>query len=302
MKEHVEHFVLHMVSVAGLSPHTVKAYKNDLSDFLRFLERLEIEDAADIDNRVLRTYLAQLQSRGLSGVTIARKRASIRSFFKFLEGRGVIDKNPSSSLASMKTERRLPRHLTESELEKALTDSEESKTTQRDIAIIELIYAAGLRVSELVSLDLQDLDMGKRVIKVLGKGKRERLVPFHKIAAKRLAEYMKGERSEIVKCADIGKKNNIQADALFLNKRGGRLSDRAVRNIVKDYFEKSGIDADVHPHMLRHSFATHVLNGGADLRSVQELLGHIDLATTQIYTHVSKKRVKTIYFRSHPRC
>jgi integrase/recombinase XerC len=219
---------------------------------------------------------------------VARKLSSLRTFFKYLQREGVLKKNPASLLMTPKLDKTLPHFLTEDEAARLVEAPAESRISDyRDRAIFETLYSAGIRVSELVGLDLQDVDLIGNIIKVRGKGRKERMVPVGDKAVEAIRAYL-----------DIRKKSS---EAVFLNPSGKRLTARSVRNIINKHIAKTAIQQKVHPHMLRHSFATHLLNRGADLRSVQELLGHVNLSTTQIYTHLTTEKLKKIYDNAHPR-
>ena len=267
------------------SKHTILNYRKDLSECLEFLKDTPVEK---IDYMQLRRYFASLREKEYRPRTLARKLSALRSFFKFLQREDVVDSNPAALMQSPKLDKNLPKFLSEEDMVRFLdAPIDEKKMGKRDCAILETLYSTGMRVSELVGLDVGDVDLFGNIVKVLGKGKKERLVPIGNKAVKAIHEYL-DERG-------------ARAGALFLNNRGGRLSDRSVRNIVDKYVLKSAVQQNISPHVLRHSFATHLLDHGADLRSVQELLGHVNLSTTQIYTHVSTDRLKRVYDQAHPR-
>ncbi|HRZ67399.1 MAG TPA: tyrosine recombinase XerC, partial [Candidatus Omnitrophota bacterium] len=230
-----------------------------------------------------------------SKVSIARKIASIRSFFKFLFREGIIKNNPASSLSTPKRDKHLPKFLDEKEIVLLLeSPGKEDEAGLRDGAILETLYSTGIRVSELVGLNIDTVDQIGGVIKVYGKGKKERIVPIGDRALQAIRDYLKKRRASNTKDTHAGK-------ALFFNKNGGRLTDRSIRRIINKYITKTSIQQKISPHTLRHSFATHMLDHGADLRSVQELLGHANLSTTQIYTHITTERLKSAYTKAHPR-
>jgi tyrosine recombinase XerC len=264
-------------------------YSIDLKSLSEFLKDEPIEK---VDYVVLRRYLASLKELNLSKVSIARKIASIRSFFKFLFREGIIKANPASSLSTPKRDKHLPKFLDEKEIVLLLeSPGKEDESGLRDAAILETLYSTGIRVSELVGLNIGSVDQIGGVIKVLGKGKKERIVPIGDRALQAVRDYLKKRRL-------AGGKDDR---ALFFNKNGGRLTDRSVRRIINKYILKTSIQQKISPHTLRHSFATHLLDHGADLRSVQELLGHANLSTTQIYTHITTERLKSAYEKTHPR-
>jgi len=267
------------------SAHTILNYRLDLKDFKNFLGDLAPEK---IDYLVLRKYLATLKEKNLTNRSIGRRISALRSFFKFLTREGFLKTNPILSLSSPKQEKHLPLFLTEEEVSKLIEAAiPKDERGLRDKAILETFYSTGIRISELTGLNIRDADFIGGIVKVMGKGKKERIVPIGDLAIAAIREYL-GKRKK-------------QADVLFLNKSGKRITTRGVRNVVRKYIRLAGIKQGVSPHTLRHSFATHLLNRGADLRSVQELLGHVNLSTTQIYTHLTTERLKSVYNKAHPR-
>lgn len=275
------------------SPHTIASYRRDLLQMASFLERKKIP-LQKIDNVLLRTFLADLFERGMKKSTIARKLAAMRSFFQFCLRMKWIADNPAKIVATPKQDRYLPSFLSEEEVEIFLDLPQSDRPRDlRDRALLELLYATGLRVSELVGIDRDDLNFSERLIRVKGKGKKERIVPFGKTAEERLAEYLK-KRALI-------NRGSIDEQAVFLNYRGQRLTARSVERIVDKHIEKSATRRKISPHSLRHSFASHLLSRGADLRAIQEFLGHESLATTQKYTHMNLKQLLEVYRKSHPR-
>jgi integrase/recombinase XerC len=289
MQRYIDKFKGYLTVERNYSAHTVKNYAGDLVEFSKFLEGASLEK---IDYLTVRKYLAHLRSRNISKRSVARKLSSLRTFFRFLVRDGYIKNNPVSSISAPKLDKKLPIFLDEQSVLKLLTSPDE-KTFHgaRDRAVLETLYGAGIRVSELVGVDIEDVDFISGVIKVLGKGRKERLAPIGDKAVNAIREYMAFRNT--------GKETDKKA--LFLNKTGKRLTDRGVRNIIDKYIKRLSIKERVSPHTLRHSFATHLLNRGADLRSVQELLGHKNLSTTQIYTHVTMERLKSVYDKAHPR-
>lgn len=285
MDRYVEKFVRYLEIERNYSPHTVMNYRLDLADFGKFLGEALIEK---VDYLFLRKYLAALKEKKLGSASIMRRLSALRSFFRFLNREGFLKTNPMSGMSSPKRQKRLPSFLTEEEvvrlIESAIPRDERSR---RDRAILETFYSTGIRISELVGLSVDDMDFISGVAKVKGKGKKERIVPIGEVALKTLKEYLKARRKK--------------SDALFLNKNGRRISDRGVRDIVEKYIRLASIKQGISAHTLRHSFATHLLNRGADLRSVQELLGHANLSTTQIYTHLTTEKLKQVYDKAHPR-
>ena len=293
--ELVPAFLEHLRSERNLSPETLRAYERDLRDFMAHLgTRVRL---CEVDHLVLRTYLAQLRRRGLSRRYIARKMSSIRSFFRYLAREGVVQYNPTTMVSSPKLDRRLPRIVTRDEMERLLTAPPPGTPLgMRDRAMLELLYASGVRISELVSLDLGAVDLDTGILRVSGKGGRERVALMGRPAVTALRRYMNRGRPAL-----LARGSGSAREALFLNARGGKLSVRGARFIVARWIARAGVDGRATPHTLRHTFATHLLDGGADLRAVCELLGHMSLSSTQIYTHVSREKLARVYARSHPR-
>ncbi len=282
----------------GFSEHTLRAYHKDLLQFDNFLKTEKRVDLKDVNHLLLRKFLAVLRSKKYSKTTIARKLASIRSFFKYLIQEGELVSNPFEALRTPKLDKKLPHFLSISDVGVLLkTPDHTTLSGLRDMAILETLYSTGVRVSELVGLDDNDIDYFGGMIKVLGKGKKERLVPIGTHAIKAIKEYNN------LKLKDMKfKSKGVSAGGpLFLNKLGNRLTARSVARSLDKYLKMSGINLLTSPHTFRHSFATHLLDEGADLRSVQEMLGHSNLSTTQVYTHISTERLKSVYEKSHPR-
>jgi len=281
----IERFVRYLEIEKNYSPHTILNYRLDLDDFLKFLGESPIES---VEYLLLRKYLAILKEKKLGSRSMARHLSTLRSFFKFLTREGFLKSNPILSVASPKLDKHLPQFLTEEEVFRLIESSvPKDEMGLRDRAILETFYSTGMRISELCSLSQDDLDFIGGVVKLKGKGKKERIAPIGDKAISSLRDYLE--------------KRKRQASAVFLNKRGTRITDRGVRNIVGKYLKASGMKKGVSPHTLRHSFATHLLNRGADLRTVQELLGHANLSTTQIYTHLTTEKLKNVYDKAHPR-
>lgn len=285
-KRFVERFLKYLEIEKNCSPHTLKNYQKDLEQFDQFSSGIHPQN---VDHLLLRRFLMELTSRGLSKRSIARKLSSLRSFFKFLVKEGFIKDNPATVLFTPKLDKHLPSFLTEEEA-RALVESphDDKWPSLRDRAILETLYSSGIRASELVGLNVDDLDFISGIVKVRGKGKKERIVPVGEIALQSIKKYISSCPFKINK-------------AVFVNKNGRRLSDRYLRMLVKKYLKKAAVNKKISVHSLRHSFATHLLNRGADLRSVQELLGHKDLSTTQIYTHLTTEKIKQLYKTYHPR-
>ncbi len=295
MFENINKFREFLISERNYSEHTVRAYITDLKELKSFLENRESPDGKDIDVSHLeeieiRAYIAWLYKKN-SRTSISRKLASIRAFFQFLIREGSTVTNSAKLVPTPKGERRLPAFLTVDEVFKLVdTPEKDSGMGLRDRAILELFYSSGLRVSELVGINLIDLSLGASVVKVLGKGGKERIVPLGSKALDAIRNYIE-KRDDC----------NPKGDFLFVNSRGGRLTVRSVARIVKKYAVISGIPKNVTPHVLRHTFATHLLGSGADLRAIQEMLGHKSLSTTQRYTHTSIEKIMEIYDKTHPR-
>lgn len=293
----VDHFVEFIQGVKNLSPHTVHNYRRDIEQFLDYLRRLKPGDfqLTAMDAYLARRYLASLVSREYSRKSVARHIAALRSYGRYLCREQLIEINPFIGIRTPKLERRLPQYLDIPELDDLMRLPLRNPLGLRDAAILELLYGAGIRVSELTSLTLSKLELNDQYLLVFGKGAKERIVPFGKMAQSALTSYLMESRPLLIK------KSGSNTEAVFLNHNGTSLSDRSVRRILEKYIAQLAIRKRVTPHTLRHSFATHLLDHGADLRSVQELLGHVSLTTTQIYTHVSSERLLAVYRNSHPR-
>lgn len=281
----------------NVSPHTVNNYRRDIEQFLEFLRRLSAGDFMfkAVDVFLARRYLASLVSRDYSRKTVARHIAALRSFFRYLCRVQLIDSNPFVGIRTPKLEQRLPQFLDMPEMEDLLKLPPPTVLGRRDSALLELLYGAGVRVSELVGLSLRNLDLSEQYILVFGKGSKERIIPIGRMAVKAISSYLQESRPS------LQRKHAESTDALFLNHNGTPLSDRSVRRILDKYVTSLAVHKRVTPHTLRHSFATHLLDNGADLRSVQELLGHVSLKTTQVYTHISSERLLSVYRNAHPR-
>ena len=293
----IDHYVDFLRIRKNFSSHTIEAYQKDLFDGLEFFARvLKVSEEellpTAIDGKLLRQYLAQLYQRKLSRATVARRLAAWRTFFRFLFNEGLVGNNPIQRVNNPKQEKKLPQFMYPEETKHLVEAPDESRLGIRDKALLELLYASGIRVSELVSLNLNQLDLGRGYLRVMGKGSKERIVPIHQQAIAALKLYLQSVRP-FVALRDC--------QAVFVNYQGNRLSDRGIRKIVAKYCQQLGLKEGISPHTIRHSFATHLLDNGADLRSVQELLGHVSLSTTQLYTHVTKKKLKKVYKLSHPR-
>lgn len=302
--ETVGDFLKVLADQRQLSEHTVSAYRRDLKDLQEFLtEYLGTPDWPweDVDRLSLRSFLGACLRRGLSKRTISRKLSAVRAFFSYLHLEGRVPTNPARSVRAPKMEKHLPGHLTRSDVQAVfqLAESraaENSLVGTRDLVILELLYGSGLRLSELHDLNLPDLDLAGEQMKVRGKGKKERIVPVTRRTMQAIRRY-EPRRDEVLAAGAAGR----DPRALLLNTRGGRLSRRSIQRAVRGYLERAAADQGLSVHSLRHTFATHLLDAGADLMAVKELLGHVSLSTTQIYTHTSRERLKKVYKQAHPR-
>lgn len=290
MKKNVASFLNFLAAEKNASPHTVKNYRIDLREFSLFLKEKDCREVTYLD---IRSFLAYLKGRTYSRSSISRKLACLRSFFKYLARENLLETNPAAGIQTPKREKRLPQFLNPEEVIRLLeAPAKNTWEEKRDKAILETLYSSGLRVSELVGLNQEDVDVFGGLVRVRGKGKKERIVPLGQMALKALQSYVEHKPSR-------DHRNALKAP-LYLNRSGGRLSDRSIRRMILKYTRRIALNKEVSPHTLRHSFATHMLDRGADLRSVQELLGHENLSTTQIYTHVTTKRLKEAYDAAHP--
>ncbi len=292
-----DRFIDYLVLERGASAHTCRAYRKDLELFAAFLQEQGLaRDVTKIDYLTIRLYLGHLyQARQIKRASVVRKLACLRTFFKYLKREGIVKKNPARMVAIPKGGKDLPHALTVDEAFRILDcPDSNSPLGSRDRAILEFLYSSGLRVGELTALSLSDLDLGAGMVRVLGKGSKERVVPIGSKAVEALKLYLT-RRGELLTRGDRA------SQYLFLNHRGGRLSARSVGRMIKKYLLQGGIVKETTPHTFRHSFATHLLDAGADLRGIQELLGHASLSTTQKYTHVSSAKLMEIYDRTHPR-
>ena len=301
MKEHINSFISFLKNEKNYSNNTIISYKNDLLQLLNYLEDCKIikrNNIQYIDRIIMRKYIVYLNKCDYSARSICRKISTIRSFFKFILREGIVKINPTINLFTPKIDRKLPFFLYLQEINKLIeTPPGNTIFGMRDRAILELLYGTGMRVGELVNLNVNDIDLYEKTVRVFGKGSKERILPLGNPSIKAIQEYITG-RSLFIKNIPIIK-NDL--NAFLLNRFGGRLSARSIRRIIIKYMKIAGLNKKVSPHVLWHSFATHLLGGGADLRSVQDLLGHESLSTTQIYTHITKERLKIVYKKSHPR-
>lgn len=288
MQGHIKKYLEHIEHNRNFSSQTLRAYRNDLYQYLSFLVGEGCSDLESVTRLLLRSFLAYLKKQNYSKTTIARKLVAIRSLYKFLCREGILKSNPAENIRAPKLEKNLPGFMSVKQTE-TLIDLPVLNTVSgiRDRAILETLYSTGMRVSELVGTDIDDIDFSNEVVKVKGKGRKERLQPIGNHALDAIRLYLD--------------KRDFDNKALFLNRRGGRLTERSVARMLEKYVKMAGMSLNISPHTFRHSFATHLLDSGADLRSVQELLGHANLSSTQIYTHITTERLKQVYDKAHPR-
>ncbi|MTI94851.1 MAG: site-specific tyrosine recombinase XerD [Firmicutes bacterium] len=294
MEQLVENYLSHLKVERGLATNTLDSYRRDLGKFVRYLRQRGLKRIADVDRRQIIAYMDDLHKQGRAAATISRNLAAIRSFYGFLTAENLVETNPSRELDSPRIPKRLPEVLTIEQVGKLL---EQPCTTSaaglRDKAMLELLYATGIRVSELVDLNVDDLNLKMGFLRCTGKGSRERIVPLGQTAVECLDKWLTSGRGHMVRSA--------QEEAVFVNIHGRRLTRQGFWKLLKKYVTAAGIRGEITPHTLRHSFATHLLENGADLRSVQEMLGHADISTTQIYTQVTGNHLREVYRRFHPR-
>ncbi|MDB5083948.1 MAG: xerD [Bacilli bacterium] len=290
----IDRFIHFLAVEKGLAANTLESYQRDLVGYISFLKTGGNEDLNQTRRTHIIGYLSTLQKKGRSASTLSRNLASMRAFYSFLMRDGLIDTDPTVNLESPKLDKKLPRVLSIDEMESLLNRPDITTAPGlRDKAMLELLYASGIRVSELVSLKVVDVNLNMGYLKCLGKGSKERIIPIGSVALKQVGDYLILSRPKMIK--------NPSESALFLNHHGACLSRQGFWKIIKKYASLARITSDITPHTVRHSFATHLLENGADLRSVQEMLGHSDISTTQIYTHVTKTRLKEVYSKTHPR-
>jgi integrase/recombinase XerC len=321
MKQAIEKFLLHLRDERNASAHTLRNYRSDLAQFRDYLTvpdrrgRTSEPRLAGVDHLLIREYLGHLYNQSRQKTSVARKLAALRSFFKYCVREGLLEENPARLVRTPRLPQRLPSVPTAEQVNRFLDtcaefsppsrrgaatqkrDAEARRLIRRDRALLELLYASGLRASELVGLDLRDIDRKEQMLRVRGKGRKERLVPYGSKAAAALERYLE-VREELLSAADAGRAGE---EWVFLNQRGQRLGTRSLGQVVKKYARLFDPNWDLHPHVLRHAFATHLLTEGADLRAIQELLGHRSLSTTQKYTSVSIKQLMEVYDKTHPR-
>lgn len=302
LNESFNQFLQHLKYERNVSPHTLRNYASDLEQFRGYLLQIEKRDdvpVAEIDRLTIREWMASLHSQDKKKTSIARKLASLRTFFQFLIREGKLESNPAKMVATPKIERKLPNHLSMEDAVRFIeTPDINTDLGRRDRAIIEFLYATGIRVGELVNIDQKDIDFRERMVRVMGKRKKQRIVPFHEPALQALVHYLEETRPIFL--------NNCPAamrdpQACFLNYQGTRITTRSVGRMIDKYIKQCANIHNISPHSLRHTFATHLLDSGADLRDIQELLGHARLSTTQIYTQVSMEKMIEVYDRAHPK-
>jgi integrase/recombinase XerC len=325
VKETLRDFLAFLKLNRNASVHTVRAYDGDVSQFLTYMSaechrpRPDLQPA-EITRPIIRGFLADLFRQGESRATAARKLAAVRSFLRYLKRQGLIESDPGLLVSTPKREQKIPRHLEVDEMTRLLETPDVSQPLgRRDRAILELLYASGLRLSELTGLDLEDINLGSRMVRVMGKGRKERLVPFNRSAAAAIRAWLPDRQALLTQAeqargpvevapktrrgSKVGERKvpTGHEGGLFLNYRGTRLSSRHVHRLVRHYVAACSTRFGISPHALRHSFATHLLEAGADLRAIQELLGHVRLGTTQRYTHVNAAQLMAVYRQAHPR-
>jgi integrase/recombinase XerC len=288
----IEAFLRHLDKERNASPHTVRAYATDLAQLAAHMRAELGHDAEprDVDHLMVRSFLARLHEAGVKKVSASRKLASVRTFFRYLCREGILQSNPARVILSPRLERRIPTHLEEMDVATLLDVPAEDDAAKRAQALLEMLYATGVRCAELVGMDVTAVDLENRMVRVLGKGRKERIIPFGQRAQEALRAYL-----------PVRQAARPESDALFVNVHGVRLTDRAVRRILATRLKDIALGRRATPHTLRHSFATHLLQRGADLRSIQELLGHASLSTTQRYTHLNTRQILAVYAKAHPR-
>ena len=315
MREHLKAFLQYLKLNRHVSPHTVRAYDTDVTQYLAFIasetgKKMSELTPADLDMTTVRAHVTDLNKAGKARASVGRKLSALRTFIKYLRREDIIEHDPAAMAVAPKRDQTIPVHLSEPEIERLIeTPNTGDPLGRRDRAMLELFYASGLRLSELVAIDLEDLNLSDRMVRVMGKGAKERIVPFNQSTAAALKAWMK-DRAAILGSRESGvgsrqvvgnRKRKAPSDPLFINYRGTRLTGRSVDRLLRKYVAQCSTRMGISPHALRHSFATHLLQRGADLRAIQELLGHARLSTTQRYTHVNAAQLIDVYRKSHPR-
>lgn len=294
MEQMVDTYMLHLKVERGLAQNTLDSYRRDLNKFTRYLRRNDVNTLDDVDRRTIMSFMEDLHNQHRAPATISRNLAAIRSLYSFLIVENLVNTNPATELDTPKIPKRLPNVMTVSQVATLLEQPNiRTPAGLRDKAMLELLYATGIRVSELVDLNIVDVNLEMGFLRCLGKGSKERIVPMGKTAIEAVGSYLQKGRGKLLR--------NSEEQAVFLNVHGGRLTRQGFWKILKKYVRQAGFQGDITPHTLRHSFATHLLENGADLRSVQEMLGHSDISTTQIYTQVTAIHLRDVYQQSHPR-
>ncbi|HEU4759933.1 MAG TPA: site-specific tyrosine recombinase XerD [Dehalococcoidia bacterium] len=298
MRKSLEEFLAFLSVEKGASGNTVAAYRNDLQQLADFIDAKPGADGWQATDRsIIQDFILDLKQRGYTETSVARKVAAVRSFFAFLTAEGAISNNPTEGLSSPRVGKTLPKAISPNEVDELLEQPARRSTPEakRDRAMLELLYATGMRVTELVSLDMGNLNLDPRApyVRCMGKGAKERTIPIHDQAVEALVDYLEDGRPLVVR--------NKNEQALFVNRRGERLTRQGFWLILKGYAKSANLSRDITPHTLRHSFATHMLRGGMPLRNVQEMLGHANISTTQVYTHLTSEHVREVYERAHPR-
>jgi integrase/recombinase XerC len=316
MRDHLKAFLQYLKLNRHLSPHTVRAYENDVTQYLAFVagktgKKMSELEPSDLEMSSARAHLAGLNSAGKARSSVARKLSALKTFVRYLRREEVIEHDPTAMAVAPKRDQTIPVFLSEAEMTRLIeTPNTADPLGRRDRAILELFYASGLRLSELVAVDLEDVNMSGRMVRVMGKGRKERLLPFNQSAAAALRAWMKDRaamlagrppKAAVAPKRPKGAKADPSRDPLFINYRGTRLTDRSVDRLLRKHVAQCSTRMGISPHALRHSFATHLLQRGADLRAIQELLGHAALSTTQRYTHVNAAQLIDVYRKSHPR-
>jgi integrase/recombinase XerC len=300
MRKLIEQFLEHLRYERNVSAHTLRNYSSDLEQFISYLnpDKKRLPEVSEIDHLTIREWMASLHSEQKKKSSIARKLAALRTFFQFLVREGVLDLNPAKLVSTPRLEKKLPVHLSIEEAIRFIeTPDLETDLGKRDRAMLDLLYATGVRVAELTTLNLRDLDFGNQLVRVTGKRRKQRIVPFGEPAGEAIRYYL-GVRDKFLLNAPVSKRDE---EALFLNYQGTRITTRSVGRMVEKYIRICAGMHNISPHALRHSFATHLLDSGADLRDIQELLGHARLSTTQVYTHVSMEKLIEVYDKAHPK-
>lgn len=293
IENNISEYITFLKIEKGLSPASIDSYKQDLKHYSAFLETKSIKNLDDIDSNILVSFLKSLRDKGMSAKTVTRIQSTLRNFHQFLLNENLASNNPATRLLAVKEEKKLPEYLTVEEMEKLLNTPDDTLSGKRDKAMMELLYASGIRVSELIGINITEVNNDMGFVRVRGKGSKERIVPITDYVAGLLNEYIKEVRIQLLK--------DENTDRLFITNRGKGFTRQGLWKTIKKYEMLSGIDRRITPHTFRHSFATHLIENGADLRAVQEMLGHSDISTTQIYTQISATKIREMYKQFHPR-